>query len=140
MPRVNIRHRNAVQAEGRKIDFDHWHAEVHHELPYSELLHPDCRSREALFSMRVPRYIFTNADQIHAELCLQRLGLEGCFQVCATELGVDTLFWPHIVSSCRQYTVFPYLVLLLVLSVDIAVSRWVSLFLRFHRRHSASNV
>lgn len=70
-----------LQAKGHEIDYDHWHAFVHHELPYSELLHPDRRTREILNALDVPCHIFTNADRKHAEICLRHLGIEQCFQV-----------------------------------------------------------
>lgn len=70
-----------VQAHGHKIDFDDWHAAVHHTLDYQQLLHEDPALRQLLFNIGAERHLLTNADALHAGKCLQRLGLEGCFQV-----------------------------------------------------------
>ena len=69
------------QAKGYKLDYDHWHAAVHGSLPYDELLHKDAKLTQALRSIPLPKYIFTNADITHAETCLKILGLEDMFQV-----------------------------------------------------------
>ena len=63
------------------IDFDEWHAEVHGRLPYSELLHSDDRLRDMLLSLDLPKYVFTNADRKHAQICLDLLGIADCFEV-----------------------------------------------------------
>ncbi|PKA65688.1 hypothetical protein AXF42_Ash013103 [Apostasia shenzhenica] len=54
-----------LKALGYSFDDDEFHAYVHGTLPY-EALKPDP--------------IFTNADKVHVERVLGRLGLEGCFQ------------------------------------------------------------
>ncbi|BDA41297.1 probable suppressor of disruption of TFIIS [Coccomyxa sp. Obi] len=67
-------------ANGYTIDFDDWHAEVHGTLPYSRLLKRDDRMREFLQSIPLPKYIFTNADQKHADTCLELMGVADLFQ------------------------------------------------------------
>lgn len=52
---------------------------VHGRLPY-ELLRPDPVLRNLILSMPQRKYIFTNADEIHAAIALQKLGLEDCFE------------------------------------------------------------
>lgn len=70
-----------LMASGHKIDYDHWHSEIHYSLlPYASLLQPDPALREMLFSMDLPKYVFTNADKTHADICLQRLGIQDCFK------------------------------------------------------------
>jgi pyrimidine 5'-nucleotidase len=66
-----------VEAPGPAF-YDEWHAAVHHTLPYAALLGPpDPGLRALLASLPQKKYIFTNADAKHAEICLQLLGLDG---------------------------------------------------------------
>ncbi|KDD71942.1 hypothetical protein H632_c4131p0, partial [Helicosporidium sp. ATCC 50920] len=65
-----------LAASGHIIDYDEWHAFVHHTLPYEELIRPDPQLRAVLQGMRAPKHIFTNADRKHAEICLRLLGVE----------------------------------------------------------------
>mmetsp|Transcript_33467 Transcript_33467/g.85503 ORF Transcript_33467/g.85503 Transcript_33467/m.85503 type:complete len:251 (+) Transcript_33467:180-932(+) len=67
-------------AQGHDIDYDDWHANVHHQLPYQACLQPDPALRELLDSIPLSKWIFTNADHKHAEICLNLLGLQDCFQ------------------------------------------------------------
>ncbi|KAL6776209.1 hypothetical protein ACKKBG_A20270 [Auxenochlorella protothecoides x Auxenochlorella symbiontica] len=67
-------------AQGYKIDADHWHAEVHHSLPYEQYLRRDAKLRSMLQRIPLPKYIFTNADRKHARICLDLLGVADCFQ------------------------------------------------------------
>eukprot|EP00892_Ulva_mutabilis_P002206 jgi/Ulvmu1/11987/UM082_0066.1 len=67
-------------ATGHTIDFDHWHRHVHGTLPYDEYLSPNTKLREALCSIELPRFVFTNADRSHATICLDKLGIADCFQ------------------------------------------------------------
>jgi pyrimidine 5'-nucleotidase len=69
-----------LQAHGQTIDFDDWHAHVHHTLDYKQLLHEDPQLREMLLSIDLPRTILTNADARHAAYCMERLGITDCFQ------------------------------------------------------------
>jgi len=55
-------------------------AQVHHRLPYRKLLARDEALRDLLQSIKLPKLIFTNADQRHAAICLELLGLADCFQ------------------------------------------------------------
>ena len=70
-----------MQANGYQIDFDDWHAAVHGTLPYERMLHEDKAMRELLQSIDLPKYVFTNADTKHAEICLRLLGIADLFQV-----------------------------------------------------------
>lgn len=70
-----------MQATGYTIDFDHWHQHVHWNLPYDEYLTSDPKLRELLCSIELPRFVFTNADERHASICLDKLGIADCFQV-----------------------------------------------------------
>ncbi len=54
---------------------------MHGSLDYKKLLKPDPELRELLFSIDVPKYILTNADIKHTEICLDILGIADCFQV-----------------------------------------------------------
>jgi pyrimidine 5'-nucleotidase len=66
-----------VEAPGPAF-YDEWHAAVHHTLPYAALLGPpDPGLRALLASLPQKKYIFTNADAKHAEICLELLGLDG---------------------------------------------------------------
>lgn len=69
-----------LQASGYTVDFDDWHAEVHGTLPYEKYLRPDPKMKILLDSIPVPKFIFTNADLKHAEICLDLMGLRSCFQ------------------------------------------------------------
>jgi FMN phosphatase YigB (HAD superfamily) len=95
-----------VQVHGHKIDFDDWHAAVHHTLDYQQLLHEDPALRQLLFNIGAERHLLTNADALHAGKCLQRLGLEGCFQV-GTRVQVisvskPTRWWHMAATAARQ--------------------------------------
>ncbi|GFH14703.1 uncharacterized protein HaLaN_10810, partial [Haematococcus lacustris] len=67
-------------ASGYKIDYDHWHQLVHHEAIDYSLLKPDPVLRNLLCSIDIPKFILTNADRKHAQICLDRLGLSDCFK------------------------------------------------------------
>jgi len=66
-------------AEGCRFDQDDFHRFVHGRLPY-ELLRPDPFLRNLILSMPQRKFIFTNADEVHAEIVLKKLGLEDCFE------------------------------------------------------------
>lgn len=68
-----------LRAIGYDFDYDEYHSFVHGRLPY-ENLKPDPVLRSLLLSLPYRKVIFTNADKIHAAKCLNRLGLEGCFE------------------------------------------------------------
>ncbi len=74
------------KATGHKIDFDDWHECVHQgALDYDTLLQPDPSLRDILCSIDLPKYILTNANRVHTERALARLGLSDCFQVGGTK-------------------------------------------------------
>ncbi len=72
-----------VNALGKTVDFDHWHEHVHYgKLDYESYLRHD-PFLVSLFRSISPlarRYIFTNADRKHAEICLRLLGIAEFFQ------------------------------------------------------------
>lgn len=61
-----------------EVDTDDYLAYVH-DLPLSEYIHPNLELRQMLLSLPQKRWIFTNADQPHAERVIKVLQLEGCF-------------------------------------------------------------
>eukprot|EP00884_Botryococcus_braunii_P006646 jgi/Botrbrau1/15983/Bobra.0375s0007.1 len=67
-------------ASGYDIDADEWHEAVHASLPYSELLQRDSQVRLLLESLPHRLWLFTNADEKHANTCLDLLGLNGIFE------------------------------------------------------------
>ncbi len=71
----------SVQANSYEIDEDDWHANVHHRLPYTKLLRRDDALRDMLQSISLPKFVFTNADKKHAQICLELLGIADLFQV-----------------------------------------------------------
>ena len=72
-----------VNALGKTVDFDHWHEHVHYgKLDYESYLRHD-PFLVSLFRSISPlarRYIFTNADRKHAEICMRLLGIAEFFQ------------------------------------------------------------
>ncbi|KAI3839447.1 hypothetical protein MKX03_020338 [Papaver bracteatum] len=68
-----------LRAIGYDLDYDEYHSFVHGRLPY-ENLKPDPVLRSLLLSLPYRKVVFTNADKIHTAKCLNRLGLEGCFE------------------------------------------------------------
>ena len=69
-----------LMSEGHAIDFAHWHAAVHGTLEYGDFLGPDPALKEILDSVPLEKWVFTNADAAHAEVCLGLLGLKECFK------------------------------------------------------------
>ncbi|GIL70870.1 hypothetical protein Vretimale_3926 [Volvox reticuliferus] len=68
-------------ASGYRIDYNDWHEFVHQgALDYDTLLQPDPSLRDILCSIDLPKYILTNANRVHTERVLARLGLSDCFQ------------------------------------------------------------
>ncbi|KAI3759848.1 hypothetical protein L1987_50231 [Smallanthus sonchifolius] len=68
-----------IRAIGYDFDYDEYHSFVHGRLPY-ENLKPDPVLRTLLLSLPIRKFIFTNADKIHAAKVLTKLGLEDCFE------------------------------------------------------------
>ncbi|KAK9838538.1 hypothetical protein WJX81_006073 [Elliptochloris bilobata] len=69
-----------LAANNFDIDEDDWHAHVHHRLPYTKLLQRDEALRDMLASIKLPKYVFTNADRKHAHICLELLGIADLFE------------------------------------------------------------
>ncbi|KAL8224668.1 hypothetical protein R6Q57_017225 [Mikania cordata] len=68
-----------IRAIGYDFDYDEYHSIVHGRLPY-ENLKPDPVLKNLLLSLPIRKFIFTNADKIHAAKVVSRLGLEDCFE------------------------------------------------------------
>lgn len=68
-----------LRAIGYDFDYDEYHSFVHGRLPYGNLK-PDPVLRSLLLSLPIRKFIFTNADKVHAIKALKRLGLEDCFE------------------------------------------------------------
>ncbi|XP_004486990.1 uncharacterized protein C24B11.05-like [Cicer arietinum] len=68
-----------LKAIGYDFDYDDFHGFVHGKLPYN-MLKPDPVLRGILLSLPLPKIVFTNSDEAHANRVLQRLGLEDCFE------------------------------------------------------------
>ena len=68
-----------LQAEGHDIDHDEWHRHVHGPLKYDEFLSDNADLASMLKSVKIPKYIFTNADMNHALTCLDKIGIKDCF-------------------------------------------------------------
>ena len=54
---------------------------MHGTLPYEQMLQEDRPLRQLLQSINLPKYVFTNADEKHAETCLRLLDISDLFQV-----------------------------------------------------------
>ncbi len=72
-------HEHPTQAHGHTIDYDHWHQHVHGTLPYELVAHNE-PLRALLSQIKLPLYVFTNADDKHAAICLQRMGIADLFR------------------------------------------------------------
>ncbi|KAG8484795.1 hypothetical protein CXB51_021715 [Gossypium anomalum] len=68
-----------LKAIGYNFDYNEFHDFVHGRLPY-QLLKPDPFLKTLLHSLPIRKVIFTNADKNHADIVLNRLGLEDCFE------------------------------------------------------------
>jgi pyrimidine 5'-nucleotidase len=90
-PHLSTYTQSYIQASGYEIDFDDWHDYVHARLPYSKHLSPNSKLRNLLDSITIPKYIFTNADAKHADICLSLLGLQGAFNgiICFESIMAD---------------------------------------------------
>jgi pyrimidine 5'-nucleotidase len=62
-----------------------------HDLPLDDYLAPDPGLRSVLSALPARKFIFTNADSVHAERVLRVLGLDGCFEGVIDVLAVS----PH---------------------------------------------
>lgn len=71
----------ALQSKGYSLDSEHFHSVVHETIDYEQYLKPDPELRDLLLSVKLPRFVFTNADDKHAQRCLELLGITDCFEV-----------------------------------------------------------
>ncbi|KAF3454678.1 hypothetical protein FNV43_RR05126 [Rhamnella rubrinervis] len=67
-----------LRAFGYDFDYDDYHSFVHGRLPY-EVLKPDHVLRSLLLSLPIRKVIFSNADIVHVNKVLSKLGLNDCF-------------------------------------------------------------
>lgn len=97
-PGLNNSSTTCLQAKGYSLPFDAWHEAVHGSLPYHRLLAKDEQLAAVLASIPLPKYVFTNADRKHAEVCLQLLGLSHLFEVspCLHMLWLHPLGSPAV--------------------------------------------
>lgn len=79
-----LEHLNSVrlQANGIRVDHNHWLQFIHGSLDYDRHLQPNPELRKVLQSIQLPRFVFTNSDTAHAKRCLERIGILDCFEVC----------------------------------------------------------
>jgi len=68
------------QAMGYDIDDVKWHAAAHGRVRHEKHLAADPQLRAMLQSIPLPLYVFTNADEAHAETCLRLLGVRDLFK------------------------------------------------------------
>jgi len=71
-----------------QVDADDYLAYVH-DVPLNTYLHPDPKLRELLLSLPQQRWIFTNADEAHAERVLQTVGVSDCFEGIIDVRAID---------------------------------------------------
>lgn len=83
-----------------QIDTNEYLAYVH-DLPLHEFIHPDPFVRQMLLSMPQKRWIFTNADSLHAQRVLATLKLEGCFEGIIDVRAMDFLNKPDPLAYRR---------------------------------------
>jgi len=69
-----------LMSEDFGVELDDWHKAVHGTLDYKALLPPNPELRDLLQSLPMPKDIFTNADRIHAGVCLDHIGIKDCFE------------------------------------------------------------
>ncbi|KAK9798591.1 hypothetical protein WJX73_005124 [Symbiochloris irregularis] len=98
-------------AKGYSLPYDEWHAAVHGTLPYQRLLAKDEQLVQLLQSIPLPKFVFTNADRKHAEVCLGILGLGHLFEgiICfesiqeqALQQGLRTAAGPIICKPAKE--------------------------------------
>jgi pyrimidine and pyridine-specific 5'-nucleotidase len=65
---------------GYDIDDVKWHAVAHGRVRHEKYLTADPALRAMLASIPLPLYVFTNADDTHAEACLRLLGVRDLFK------------------------------------------------------------
>jgi pyrimidine 5'-nucleotidase len=65
---------------GYEIDDVKWHGVAHGRVRHEKHLAADPQLRAMLASIPLPLYVFTNADDAHAETCLRLLGVRDLFK------------------------------------------------------------
>jgi len=76
-----------------------------HDLPLAEYIRPDPELKKIMDSLPQKRWIFTNADDNHANRVLRILGLEGCFDGIIDILAVDYACKPDKLAYQRALTI-----------------------------------
>ncbi|MBN2550342.1 MAG: pyrimidine 5'-nucleotidase [Anaerolineales bacterium] len=87
-----------------QVDADDYLAYVH-DLPLERFLHPAPELRAMLLSLPQRRWIFTNADSVHASRVLERLELTGCFEGVIDVRAIQFACKPEIIAYQRALAI-----------------------------------
>jgi putative hydrolase of the HAD superfamily len=82
------------------VDSDEYLAYVH-DLALEEFISPDPELHDLLISLPQRKWIFTNADQNHAERVISILGITGCFEGIIDVRALDFLCKPDFEAYQR---------------------------------------
>lgn len=85
------------------VDADEYLAYVH-DLPLQSFIHPAPGLRKLILSLSPRRWIFTNADDHHAQRVLAELGLLDCFSGIIDIRAIQFACKPEIVAYQRAMT------------------------------------
>jgi len=83
-----------------RVDADEYLAYVH-DLPLQSYIHPDPGLREMILGLSPRKWIFTNADDQHAQRVLAELDLVGCFNGIIDIRAIQFACKPEIVAYQR---------------------------------------
>ena len=76
-----------------------------HDLPLENFIHPDPSLRTLLLSLPQRRWVFTNADDKHANRVLNILGISGCFDGIIDIRAVDFACKPDKIAYQRALAI-----------------------------------
>jgi len=86
------------------VDRDEYLAYVH-DLPLENFIHPDPALRSLLLSLPQRRWVFTNADNNHANRVLKILGLVDCFDGVIDIRAIDFACKPDKIAYQRALNI-----------------------------------
>ena len=86
------------------VDRDEYLAYVH-DLPLENFIHPDPALRSLLLSLPQRRWVFTNADNNHANRVLKILGLVDCFDGVIDIRAIDFACKPDKIAYERALNI-----------------------------------
>lgn len=86
------------------VDRDEYLAYVH-DLPLENFIHPDPALRSLLLSLPQRRWVFTNADNNHANRVLKVLGLVDCFDGVIDIRAIDFACKPDKIAYERALNI-----------------------------------